>query len=286
MADVRTRRRWRKFLTRPVNVVALAVLVSFFVAASLPDAALPHDPTRQSLRARFTPPAWTEEGRPEHLLGTDNLGRDLLSRVLRGARTSLLVTTLSVAAGAIVGITLGLLAGYLRGPFDELVSRLIDVQLAFPLILLLIAVVGVLGASLQVLVAALALAAWPRYARLVRGSALSLRELEFVEGARALGARTGRIIVRHVAPNALAPILVFTTFELSRILLLESALSFLGLGVPPPAPSWGSIIADGRSYLLDAWWVSALPGLAIVLTVLAFNFLGDGLRDILDPRTN
>lgn len=280
----RARSRVARFLLKPVHLLSMFILTFFFVAALLPDQALPHDPVRQSLRARFTPPVWLEGGTATHLLGTDNLGRDLMSRVIRGARTSLLITTLSVLLGAFIGVALGLIAGYYGGWIDQVISRLIDVQLAFPLILLMIAIVGIVGASLTVLVVALSLAAWPRYARLIRGSALTLREQDFVEGARALGRRNPTIISRHVAPNALSPVIVFTTFELSRILLLESALSFLGLGVPPPAPSWGSIIADGRAYLVDAWWVSALPGLAIVAVVLAFNFLGDGLRDLLDPR--
>ena len=278
------RSRLRRFLLRPANFLSMLVLAIFFAAALLPTALLPHNPTQQSLRARFTPPVWAEGGTREHLLGTDNLGRDLLSRIIRGARASLLITSLSVLAGAALGIALGLLAGYFGGWTDEVVSRLIDVQLAFPLILLMIAIVGLLGASLTVLIAALSLASWPRYARLVRGSTLSIRSHDFVEGAKALGSSSLPIIFNHIAPNVTAPIIVFTTFELSRILLIESALSFLGLGVPPPQPSWGSIIADGRSYLVDAWWVSALPGIAIILVVLAFNFLGDGLRDYLDPR--
>jgi ABC-type dipeptide/oligopeptide/nickel transport system permease subunit len=284
---IETRRRpgvLAKLLRRPVAIVSLGVILTFFIAALLPNQFLPHDPTRQSLRSRFQPPVWMEGGSWRHVLGTDNLGRDLLSRAIRGARVSLLTTTLSVALGAMVGVLLGLSAGYFGGWIDEVLSRLMDVQLAFPLMLLMIAIVGVLGASLTVLVAALALASWPRYARLIRGSALALRDREFVEASRALGATQLGTLFRHVAPNALSPVIVFTTFELSRILLIESALSFLGLGVPPPTPSWGSIIADGRAYLLDAWWISAIPGLLITLLVLAFNFLGDALRDALDPR--
>jgi ABC-type dipeptide/oligopeptide/nickel transport system permease subunit len=275
---------WQRLMARPSGVASLAIIIVFFMAALLPTEALPHDPTRQNLRARMAPPVWIEGGTWNHVLGADNLGRDLLSRVVRGARVSLLTTALSVLFGAVVGIMLGLVAGYYGGWLDELISRLIDVQLAFPLMLLMIAIVGALGASLTVLVAALALAAWPRYARLVRGSALELRHREFVEASRALGRSSLGTLFKHVAPNAASPLIVFTTFELSRILLIESALSFLGLGVPPPTPSWGSIIADGRAYLLDAWWISALPGLVIILLVLAFNFLGDALRDALDPR--
>lgn len=273
-----------RLMRTPRGAASVIVIVLFFVMAALPNALLPNDPNRQSLRNRFQPPVWVEAGSWDRPLGADNLGRDLLSRAMRGARISLLTTAVSVALGALVGVALGLLAGYYGGWLDEVVSRLIDIQLAFPLMLLMIAIVGVLGSSLTVLVSALALAAWPRYARLIRGSVLSLRSREFVEASRAMGSHSLQTLARHVMPNAISPIIVFTTFELSRIVLIESSLSFLGLGVPPPTPSWGSIVADGRTYLLDAWWISAFPGLLIVVLVLAFNTLGDVLRDILDPQ--
>lgn len=277
-------RRLLRALLRPRISVPILIIGVLLVVACLPDGALPQSPTQQSLRNRFQPPVWAEGGTWDRPLGADNLGRDLLSRTLRGARVSLLTTVLSVALGALAGVLLGLLAGYFGGWIDEIISRLMDIQLAFPLMLLMIAIVGVLGASLVVLVAVLALSAWPRYARLIRGTVLSLRSRDFVEASRALGARGLWTMARHVLPNAVSPVIVFTTFELSRIVLLETSLSFLGLGVPPPTPSWGSIVADGRTYLLDAWWISALPGLFIVVVVLAFNTLGDGLRDLLDPQ--
>lgn len=280
----RRRSKLAKLLRNPKGVVSAGVVVLFLVMACLPNFMLPGDPYKQTLRNRFQPPAWVEGGSWANPIGADNLGRDLLSRTLRGARISLLTTAASVALGALLGVTLGLLAGFYGGWFDEVISRLMDIQLAFPLMLLMIAIVGVLGASLPVLVSALAVSAWPRYARLIRGSALALRGREFVEASYALGSRSLATLFKHVGPNAISPIIVFTTFELSRIILIESSLSFLGLGVPPPTPSWGSIVADGRTYLLDAWWISAFPGLMIVVLVLAFNSLGDVLRDLLDPQ--
>lgn len=276
--------RVRRFLLAPRNMFAIVVLLAFVGAALLPQSALPFDPNKQQLRARLQPPAWTEGGTPQHLIGTDSLGRDVLSRVIRGARSTLLTVVLSAALAALVGTALGLIAGYYGGFIDEAISRIIDVQLAFPTMLLMIAVVGLLGQSMLVLVATLSLAVWPAYARLVRGSVLTLRKLEFVEASRALGARDYGLIARHIAPNTLSTMIVYSTFQLSGLLLIESALSFLGLGVPPPAISWGGIIAGGRAYLLEGWWVSALPGLAIILVVMALNFVGDGLRDLLDPR--
>lgn len=281
-----TKRRSKltKFLRSPKGMVSAVVVVLFLAIACLPSFMLPADPYKQTLRQRFAPPVWIEGGSWANPLGADNLGRDLLSRTLRGTRISLLTTAVSVALGALLGVTLGLLAGFYGGWFDEVISRLMDIQLAFPLMLLMIAIVGVLGASLPVLVSALAISAWPRYARLIRGSALALRSREFVEASYALGSRSLGTLFKHVAPNAISPIIIFTTFELSRIILIESSLSFLGLGVPPPTPSWGSIVADGRTYLLDAWWISAFPGAMIVVLVLAFNSLGDVLRDLLDPQ--
>jgi ABC-type dipeptide/oligopeptide/nickel transport system permease subunit len=273
-----------RFFRAPKNIVAILILIGFVTAAILPTSALPHDPTRQNLRARLQPPAFAEGGTSTHLMGTDSLGRDVASRVIRGARATLVTTLLSAILAATVGSVLGLLAGFYRGWLDEIISRLIDVQLAFPAMLLMIAVVGLLGQNLAVLVGTLALVIWPAYARMMRGAVLGLRGLDYVEASRALGNRDIGLIVRHIAPNTVSPMIVFTTFQLSQLLLIESALSFLGLGVPPPATSWGAIVAGGRAYLLEGWWVAALPGLAIVLVVLSFNFLGDGLRDLLDPR--
>ena len=267
----------------PLTIFGTLILLLVIVAAAWPISLLPHDPYIADIMLRFIPPVWETGGSPEYLLGTDALGRDNLSMIIHGARYSLLIISLAALLSLVIGVTAGLLAGHHRGWIDEVLMRLVDIQLSFPLLVLIIAVVAVLGPSFRNIVIVLGIAGWAPYARIVRGVVLSLREKEFVEAARAMGAGNLRIIARHLLPNTVTAIVIFTTFELARLLLLESALAFLGLGVQPPTPSWGSMIADGRQYLFEAWWASALPGLAIVATVLAFNLLGDGLRDALDP---
>ncbi len=275
----------RLLLGTPVTLFGAVVLALFIVAAAWPVAWLPHDPYTTDIALRFVPPSWDLNGRPEYLLGTDAIGRDILSMIIHGARYSLAIVTLAVLISLLIGVTSGLVAGYYRGWADTVLMRLVDIQLAFPLMVLLIAVVAVLGPNFMNLVIVLGVTGWAPYARIVRGLVLSLREKEFVEATRAVGAGDLRILARHLLPNAMTPIVIFTTFELARVLLLESALSFLGLGVQPPTPSWGAMIADGREYLLEAWWPSALPGMAVVSVVLAFNLIGDGIRDFLDPQS-
>ena len=271
------------FLQGPLNRFGLVVLVLLVLAAFWPIRWLPHDPYIADISIRLVPPAWEEGGESAYLLGTDGLGRDMLSMMIHGARYSLAIVSLAALLSLVVGVGLGLLAGYRRGWADDVIMRLVDIQLAFPLVVLVIAIVAALGPSFTNLVIVLGLAGWAPFARIVRGTVLSLREKEFVEAARAIGAGPGRIMLRHLLPNTMTAIVIFLTFDLARLLLLESSLAFLGLGVQPPTPSWGAMIADGRQYLFEAWWDAALPGLAIILAVLAFNFLGDGLRDALDP---
>jgi ABC-type dipeptide/oligopeptide/nickel transport system permease subunit len=271
------------FLRSPLSVAGAVAIVLLALAAAWPVALLPHDPYESDISLRLRPPAWEADAEPGYLLGTDALGRDMLSMMIHGARYSLSIVGLAALLSLVVGVVLGLLAGYLRGWVDELIMRLVDIQLAFPLVVLVIAIVAVLGPSFVNLVIVLGLAGWAPFARLVRGTVLSLREKEFIESARALGAGPARIMGRHLLPNTVTSIVIYLTFDIARLLLLESSLAFLGLGVQPPTPSWGAMISDGRQYLFEAWWDAALPGMAIITAVLAFNFVGDGLRDALDP---
>jgi peptide/nickel transport system permease protein len=260
------------------RVGGLIVVVALLAAIVGPFAA-PYDPAAQELRLRLEGPTGA------HLFGLDELGRDILARVLAGARISLMVGLVVVSISAAVGVLLGSLAGYFGGRIDEMVSRLIDILLAFPGLLLAIALVAVLGPSLVNVVLALSLIGWVGYARLVRGQVLRAREFDFVQAARALGARTPRILARHVIPTTLPAVTVQGTLGMGAAILAEAALSFLGLGVQPPTPSWGTMLNGGRAHLLDAPHLTIFPGLAIAILVLGFNFLGDGLRDRLDPAT-
>jgi peptide/nickel transport system permease protein len=258
-------------------VVAAAACAVF--AAQL----APYDPTTGDLGVRLRPPGWLAGGSRAHVLGTDQMGRDILSRVVYGARVSLLVGLVSSLIGGTVGLVLGVVGGYFRGRADTIIAKLIDVQLAFPFILVAITVIAVLGPSLRNLLVLLAVSGWVTYARVVRGQTLSLRERDFVDAARGLGAPSWRIIARHIVPNVLPFAVVVMTTEIGRLIVLESTLSFLGLGVPPPTPSWGMALADGKDYLISGWWLATFPGLAIMIVVLCMNVLGDGVRDLLEP---
>jgi len=261
----------------------LLVLVLVLLALFGPLLDLP-DPTRTNLRARMAAPTWSFTGLGTHPLGTDQLGRDILSRIVAGSRVTLMVAGAAVVLGGVLGTLLGLIAGYFGGWLDRILMRLVDIQLAVPLMLLALMVVAALGPSLNNLIMVLALVSWVRYARIVRGQVLAVREREFVQSARAIGASAPRIILRHILPNVLTPAVVVATLELARVIVLEAGLSFLGLGVQPPSPSWGRMLAEGRTYISSAWWIITFPGLALMLTVLAVNLLGDWLRDYLDPR--
>jgi peptide/nickel transport system permease protein len=275
-------RRWarRSPLASTGAVIVGLVLVAALAAPLLATT----DPIEQDLSVALKPPFWQGDGSLGHPLGTDHLGRDVYSRLIYGAQISLTISVLAACLGAVVGVAAGLVAGYRGGRVDAVIMRIADLNLAFPLILLALAVVALLGANLRNLVIVMAITTWMIYARVVRGVSLGLREREFVQAARARGAPDARLIVRHVLPNVVAPVMVIWTLEVARIILMESALSFLGLGVPPPTPTWGRMLAEGRDYLTVAGWIAIFPGLAIMLTVLGINFLGDGLRDLLDPR--
>ena len=273
---------WRK---APFFVWASALFMAVVVLAAIfAPLVAPYDPTQQSLRERLKAPTlFPEAGRQRHLLGTDQLGRDILSRIIYGSRVSLIIGFSAVIIGGVIGGLLGLLSGYAGGVVDEIVMLLVDAQLAFPFILLAIGIIAVLGPSFGNLIVIVGLSGWVTYARLVRAQVLTIKEREFVVAIRGLGGSTWRILRSHIVPNALAPFLVVTTLELARTILLESTLSFLGLGIQPPTPSWGGMLNEGRSYLDSAWWISALPGLVLMLTALVVSRVGDWLRDVLDP---
>lgn len=257
-----------------VGLTAIICLAVLFSGLLFPDGGEKID-----LMARLTPPFTNMS----HIFGTDPLGRDVLARVVTGGKISLLVGFVSVAGAVVFGVVMGLIAGYYRGFWDMVVMRFADVQLALPFILLAITFIAIVGGGLMNTIILLIVSQWVQYARLVRGSVLALREREFILSARAIGVRDWRIIFQHLLPNLLGPVIVLMTLNVANNILLESSLTFLGLGVDPTIPSWGGMLADGRTYLQTAWWVSVFPGLAILLTVLGLNLLGDWLRDSLDP---
>ena len=265
-------------LANPLNIVAFALIAVFAACALLAPVLAPYDPLLQDLASRLRPPS------SEHWLGTDSLGRDITSRILYGARISLIVGVVVVTVAGVVGTAIGLVAGYAGGLVDEALMRLTEVFLAFPALILAMAIAGALGPSLTNAIIAIAAVTWAVYARLVRGQILSLRRREFVEAARAIGASRTRIVVRHLLPNALAPLMVQASFDLGSSIIAAAGLSFIGFGAQPPTPEWGVMISEGRNYISTQPWLSLFPGLAILLAVGSFNLLGDGLRDAFDPR--
>ena len=283
------RREWVAFLrrlaARRTALFGLLVVAAVVVTALAAPLLSPFDPIEQDLGdLRLKAPGFRDSAGRLHPLGTDHLGRDLLARVIYGARPALLVGFAAVAISGLMGMAAGLASGYFGGRLDDALMRLADIQLAFPFILLAIAVIGVLGPSLQTIIIVIGVSSWVVYARIVRGAVLTLREREFVQAALALGGGDGRVVLRHILPNVFTPWLVVATLDMARVIVIESALSFLGLGVQPPTPTWGGMLADGRVYISTAWWLATFPGLAILITVLGINLFGDGLRDTLDPR--
>jgi peptide/nickel transport system permease protein len=270
-------RRW--FLLIPLALITVMV-----TTAILAEWLTPYSPTDISLADRLRPPFWEKGGSLAHPLGTDPMGRDLLTRMIYGARVSLVVAILALFVGGGIGAALGLIAGYYGGRLDALVMRVADTTMAFPIILFAILFVVILGGSVATTVFAVALVLWARYARVIRGEVLSLRERDFVAQARIAGCSSMRIILVHLFPNILNTLVVLLSLQVGWVIIVEASLSFLGAGIPPPTPTWGSMIAEGRDYIATAWWVSFFPGLAILATVLSFNLFGDWLRDALDPK--
>lgn len=262
----------------PIALTGLVIIAIFFFIAVFGDMIAPYNPYTIDLEIRFQPPSY------EHLFGTDEFGRDIFSRVLSGAKYSIQTGIAVLAMAVPFGSVLGAAAGYFGGKYDEITMRVTDMFLAFPGLILAMAVAAALGPSLQNTMLALAIVWWPLYTRLVRGQALSVRENAYIEAAKSMGASHPRIILRHILPNCISPVIVAITMDMGMVIIWASGLSFLGFGAQPPSPEWGRMITEGRIYIFRAWWYTAFPGLAILLVVLGFNLFGDAIRDILDPR--
>jgi len=274
----------RTFMRNRSAVAAVAVVLLFVLVAIFAPWIAPHDPDETDLLLRLQPPVWMEGGDWAYLLGCDALGRDLVSRIIYGSRVSIFIGTAVVVLATGIGIVTGLMAGYLRGWVDTVISRIVDILLAFPYLLFAIGLMAMMGPGLQNIILALAYKEWVIPCRLVRGETLALREVEYVEAARAVGASSWTIMAREILPNILSPVIVVSTIRMAHVIILEASLSFLGIGVQPPTASWGSLVADGRSFIMDAWWISTFSGCAILALVLAINVASQGLRDAFDPR--
>ena len=276
--DSQTKSFWRYFKRNRLAVGGLVIIVITFLIASLASFLSPYDPGETEVSMKLNPPSF------QHFLGTDQLGRDVFSRMLYGSRVSLSVGFVAVAISIGIGIFVGAISGYYGRWIDTVLMRFVDIMLCFPSFFLILTVVALLGPSLFKVMVVIGITSWMGTSRFVRAEFLSLRERDFTQAAKALGVKDRRIIFRHILPNALAPVFVTATLDVATAILVEAGLSFLGFGVQPPAPSWGNILTEGRTYIFDAWWLTVFPGLAILITVLSFNLLGEGLRDALDPR--
>ena len=278
-------RRWLRWDTmRRVPILQLFVIGLFVFISLFGEHFAPNDPYETSLRARLLPPAWMEGGDAKYLLGTDRLGRDVVSRIIVGARPSFVVALAALAFGSILGSFIGLISGYLGGRVDTILMRFADGTMAFPLILVALLLAAVIGPGGHTVVIAACIVLWARFARLIRSEVLSVKERDFIKLARIAGVSNWRIMIVHILPNVLNSVVVLLTLQLGFVIILEATLSFLGAGIPPPTPTWGQMVAGGRDYLEIAWWMSIFPGLAIAVVVLSFNLLGDWLRDHTDPR--
>lgn len=281
-----TIKRWSKLLLKSkTGTVGLLIVFFITLVAVFAPILAPHDPNAINPGGLHVPPSWMEGGSAEHLLGTDNLGRDILSRIIYGSQVSLLVGIAAVLLSGIIGVCIGLIAGFYGGLLDNILMRFVDSFLAIPTILFSLVFLAVFGPSIITLIIVLGLTNWTSYARLVRGEVLSIKERDFVRAARSIGVKNNKIIIRHLLPNVISTFIVISTLSVASTIILESSLSFLGLGIQPPTVSWGTVLSDGRDYLATSWWLATFPGIAITITVLGIIFLGDWLRDVLDPRT-
>ncbi|MDQ7829124.1 MAG: ABC transporter permease [Armatimonadota bacterium] len=280
-AAMSTSRTWRlawRTLRNPLSLAGLGLIAALVLTALLAPVLAPSDPLRTEMTARLQPPSRA------HPFGTDQLGRDVLSRVLHGARITLRIAILTAVVATAIGLPVGVLSGYFRGRTDDLLMRLTDMFMAFPRLILAMAIAAALRPSLENVILAISLAGWPIYARLARSMALAIREEVYIEAARALGASAWRILTRHVLPGVVSPVIIQVSLDMGGIILTAAGLGFIGFGAQPPTPEWGLMISEGRNYVPGQWWLATFPGLAISLVVLGFNLLGDGIRDVLDPR--
>ena len=273
-----------KKVFRRIPKTAAVIIVVLLLCAIFSPWIAPHDPIKQSLANALKPPFWQQGGSPDYILGTDNLGRDILSRIIYGARISIIVGFAGVILSGVLGTSLGIIAGYFGGKIDSVIMRFTDMMLSLPYILIAIAIIGAVGPSLTNLIIVLGITQWVGYTRIVRFEAMSLSKSEFIEMAVISGCKWWRILLVHILPNVLNTAVVLASLDVGKMIIFEAAMSFLGLGVKPPTPSWGGMLADGRVYLTFAWWIATFPGIAICITVLGGNLLGDWLRDELDPR--
>ncbi|MGI2328221.1 ABC transporter permease [Planococcus sp. YIM B11945] len=275
---------FRKLSKRKTAFAGLIFLVLTLIVAILAPLLVPMDPSTQNIAGRLMPPGWVSDEGIKHLLGTDQLGRDVLSRVIYGSRISIMVAVGAVFIGGAIGLIVGLVSGYAGGWVDSVLMRLVDMQLAFPFLLLALTMVTILGPSIMNVVLVLSVTSWISYAKVVRSSVLSVKYLEFIEASKAAGTKQFFILFRQILPNIISPFIVVASFQVATLIIAESSLSFLGLGVPTSEPTWGAMLADGREYMTDAWWIAIYPGVMLMLVAMSANLFGDGLRDVLDPR--
>jgi len=277
-------RMFKLLFQSKTGTVGFIIVLAVVLTAIFADVLIPHNPAENDLSNLLKPPVWIEGGSTEHILGTDNLGRDILSRVIVGSRVSLLVGVFSVVLAGIIGLVVGLLAGYYGGIIDNILMRLVDSFLAIPSILFILVVLAVFKPSIMVLIIVIGFTNWINYARIVRGEVLSVKEHDFVKASQSIGTKNSKIIKNHILPNIISSFIVISALSVATTIILEASLSFLGLGIQPPDVSWGAMLTDGRDYLATNWWIATFPGIAITITVLGIIFLGDWLRDVLDPK--
>jgi peptide/nickel transport system permease protein len=278
--------RWLRLLLRSkTGTIGLFIVLGMAIISIFAPYIAPHDPAQMNPADMLKPPVWMEGGKEEFILGTDNLGRDLLSRIIYGSQISLLVGICAVVVAGIIGIIVGIVAGYYGGFLDNVLMRIVDSFLAIPNILFILVVIGVFGPSLLTLILVIGATNWVTYARVIRGEVLSIKEREFVKASYSIGTRHTKIMYQHILPNVFSSFIVISTLSVATTIILEASLSFLGLGIQPPTVSWGGMLSAGRNYLATSWWVATFPGIAITITVLGIIFLGDWLRDVLDPRS-